>query len=281
MIYRSFFTVALVASFILPSLSACKPNNQAAAVSQSDSSLGANTQANIQTLNNQAALPDDGSLTSQIGQALQANLNRTGIHVQVLSVTATDSADIYQVNLANTAPVYTDKTGTYVMQGNLISLSGDKAVNLSEQAAAAQAKEQLSALKTEDMIVYSPRGGVKAAVYVFSDPTCQYCQMLHQEIDQINDLGIEVRYLAWPRSEQTIPLAEAIWCSKDRKKALTDAKLGRMPHPISCQNPVKEQVALGFSLGVTGTPAIFTQSGEQIGGYLPADELARLAIAKQ
>lgn len=289
MTYRTFFVAAVMAACLMPSLSACKPNT--AQGSQNPPTAQTPTQATSQANTNkdpttsdgkvQDALPDDGSLTSQIGKTLQANLNRTGIKAQVLSVHSTEMSDVYLVNLDNTQPIYTDKTGTYVMQGSLISLAGDKAVNLTDKAAANHAKALLGAVRAEDMIVYSPKGTPKAAVYVFTDPTCHYCQLLHKDINQINSLGIEVRYLAWPRGEQTIPLTEAIWCSSDRKQALTDAKLGRMPNPISCQNPVREQVALGFTLGVTGTPAIFTQSGEQIGGYVPADELAQLAIAKQ
>ena len=30
---------------------------------------------------------------------------------------------------------------------------------------------------------------------------CGYCRKLHREISQLNDFGIEVRYLAYPRAE--------------------------------------------------------------------------------
>lgn len=38
---------------------------------------------------------------------------------------------------------------------------------------------------------------------------------------------------------------------------------------------------LGLSLGVSGTPAVFTESGIQIGGYLPAKDMAAAAITNK
>ena len=35
-----------------------------------------------------------------------------------------------------------------------------------------------------------------------------FCRKFHSEIDEVNALGIEVRYLPWPRSEQTMPIME-------------------------------------------------------------------------
>ena len=59
---------------------------------------------------------------------------------------------------------------------------------------------------------------------------------------------------------------------------MDQAKMGANVQAPSCNNPVKEQIELGMSLGVRGTPAIFTESGQQIGGYLPAAQLAQTAI---
>ncbi|MCP6280747.1 thioredoxin fold domain-containing protein, partial [Klebsiella pneumoniae] len=76
--------------------------------------------------------------------------------------------------------------------------------------------------------------------YVFTDADCGYCRKFHSEIDEMNALGIEVRYLPWPRNEQTMPIMEKIWCSSDRKKALTDAKLGMPINAPTCSNPVRK-----------------------------------------
>jgi thiol:disulfide interchange protein DsbC len=69
---------------------------------------------------------------------------------------------------------------------------------------------------------------------------------------------------------------EAVWCAKDRQTAITQAKLGQVVKGDNCgATPVGKQFELGENLGVKGTPAIFTRSGEYIGGYLPAADLLK------
>lgn len=251
-----FFAPLLMACGVL--LTACNQGTQAATPAQAEPNANAGD-------------------AQQVAKNLQDNLRKVGIEERVINAQATEMPGVYRVNLQSLPPVYTDKSGTYVLQGSLISLAGDTAVNLSDKAAAELAKATLATINLDDAIVFSPRGDTKAALYVFTDPTCPYCQLLHKDTDKINDLGVEVRYLAWPRNEQAFAIAQAVWCSPDRKKAFTDAKQGKLPNPLLCPNPINDHMELGLQLGVTGTPAIFTESGEQIGGYLPPEELASLA----
>ena len=66
---------------------------------------------------------------------------------------------------------------------------------------------------------------------------------------------------------------EAVWCAKDRNKALTDAKNDRKVAKASCKNPVAMQYNLGQRAGLTGTPMILAEDGTQLGGYIPAADL--------
>jgi len=98
------------------------------------------------------------------------------------------------------------------------------------------------------------------------------------------DLGIEVRYAAFPRSGPGQPSAkimESIWCAEDRQEAMTEAKLGNKIETLTCDNPVNKQFALGQQVGVQGTPAIFMANGVLLPGYKPAAELAEQALANQ
>ena len=136
------------------------------------------------------------------------------------------------------------------------------------------AQEALKAVDKKEMIIYPAKGETKSVIYAFTDADCGYCRKLHEEMDDINARGIEVRYLAWPRSQESVPKMEAIWCSQDRNAAMNQAKMGADVQAPSCANPVQEHMALGARLGVRGTPAVFTETGEQVGGYLPAAQLA-------
>ena len=68
--------------------------------------------------------------------------------------------------------------------------------------------------------------------------------------------------------------AESVWCSADRKDALTRAKKGEKLQAGKCDTPVAAQYELGRQLGVSGTPGIFTDTGEYLAGYASAAYLA-------
>ena len=211
-------------------------------------------------------------------KALQANLKASGIEENILSAVPTDMKDIYWVTASGLPSFFTDKSGKHIIQGQIIAVGAEAPVDISGALVAKAAQEALKAVDKKDMIIYPAKGETKSVVYSFTDADCPYCIKLHEEMSDINARGIEVRYLAWPRNEGSIPKMEAIWCSEDRKAAMDQAKMGANVQAPSCNNPVKEQIELGMSLGVRGTPAIFTESGQQIGGYLPAAQLAQTAI---
>ena len=268
----------------LLTLSACGTSSSQSSKSQSSQNqagLGTNAESSTDTTQDTAPMSAD---ESAIVTRLQDNLNKSGLDAKVLSVTVTKMPNMYVAKIEGMAPIFTDSTGEFIIQGDVIQIGGASPVSLGGQINAELAKTELAALDTKDMIVYEAKGAPKTHVYVFSDPTCHYCQLLHKDIKEINDAGIEVRYLAWPRSEQVVPLVEAIWCSSDRKTSITAAKqnidqaamtLSQVP---TCTNPVRAQMDLGFKLGVSGTPAIFAANGVQVGGYLPSDRLAQVAI---
>ncbi|MFC0820677.1 DsbC family protein [Moraxella marmotae] len=226
-----------------------------------------------QTTSSQAASISDDTVV----KALQDNLKKSGADITVTAAIATAMPDIYWVSFDDAPAMFTNKAGTHLIQGQIVELGGERPVDIAADIQAKLAKDALSQVPSDEMIIYPAKGKTQAAIYVFSDPTCQYCQKLHHEIDSITKAGIEVRYLAWPRSPSDVPLAEAIWCSADRHAALTAAKNGKSVQAAPCDNPVLRHITLGRSLGVSGTPAIFSESGRQIGGYIPAKELAELA----
>ncbi|MEO1575695.1 MAG: DsbC family protein, partial [Pseudomonadota bacterium] len=125
-------------------------------------------------------------------------------------------------------------------------------------------------------IVFTP-DNVKHSLTVFTDIDCGYCRKLHSEIEDLEQLGVEVRYLFFPRAgpgSASWDKAESVWCADDRNAALTDAKAGRPVAPKECGDAsIQAQYDMGRAVGLTGTPAIVTSSGELIAGYLPAQRL--------
>lgn len=254
-------------------LCACQPKSTTQAVVSPEPAASA-------VLASSTAAPASAATVSHennadIQQKLAANLAKSGIDAKVNSVTPTAMPDLYWVKAEGLPAFFTDSTGQYIVQGDIVKVGGDAPEPISANLAAADTKVALAALDPKDMVIFRPKGQTRAVIYVFTDADCGYCRKLHSEIDRINALGIEVRYLPWPRSEQTMPIMEAIWCSADRNHAMTAAKQGLPVSAPPCENPVRRMQQLGLDLGVSGTPAIFDVNGHQLGGYLPPEQLAR------
>ena len=165
---------------------------------------------------------------------------------------------------------YAEEGGEYLLQGNIYKLSDKGISNVSNNVL----MDKLNAL-TSEMIVY-PAKNEKHVVTVFMDITCHYCHLLHQQIKEYNDLGITIRYLAFPRGgtdSKTANQMEAIFTAKDPAFALNEAENGNLPKELKTPNIVKKHYNLGIQFGVNGTPTIVTSKGEIIGGYLKPREL--------
>lgn len=170
--------------------------------------------------------------------------------------------------------IYFSDDGRYMLQGSLYDVKAKK--DLSQIGLSVLRREALSKVPVSERIVFAPVGIRKHSVSVFTDIECGYCQKLHSEIAEYNKLGIAIEYLAFPRAglaSQDALAMESVWCSADRRKALTDAKNGRPVPPKRCDNPVAAQYKIGQQIGLQGTPMIINSDGVALPGYLPPDKL--------
>ncbi len=171
--------------------------------------------------------------------------------------------------------LYMSPDGRYIIQGDLIDLK--TRTNLTEATRSIQRASLVKNIKDDTTIIFSPEPGkVKHTITVFTDIDCGYCRKLHREIDQYLAEGIRVRYLSFPRSgvdTKSYYKAVTVWCSNDKKKALTDAKAGVKQERKTCDNPVKDHMKLAEQFGVSGTPTIVLENGEVVPGYVPAARL--------
>lgn len=259
---KNFLSVALL-TVLGFGISACNNGNAEA---------NKNTAAQPTTSTSQASPAKDND---ELKKILNQNFSKSGIKATVNTVTETDIPNMYLVKAEGLPAVLSDSTGQYIFQGEVIKVGGSKPESITGNIMAAETKIALGKIDKKDMIIFPAKGATKAAIYAFTDADCSYCRKLHSEIDQINALGIEVRYLPWPRSEATLPIMEKIWCSKDRNTALTRAKKGEPIEAPQCDSPVKKIHQIGADLGINGTPAIFSEDGKQLGGYLPPQALAQ------
>ena len=191
---------------------------------------------------------------------------------QIDAIAESSLPGFYEVVIGSNV-LYASADGKYLMQGRVFDI--EKKIDITERREAALHKRALAKVGADKRIIF-PAKNPTHKVTVFTDIDCGYCRRLHQQIGEYNALGISVEYLFFPRAgigSASFDKAVTVWCSKDRNKALTDAKAGVAMDKVNCQNPVTETFQLGQSVGVSGTPTIVADNGTLIGGYVPPPAL--------
>jgi len=197
-------------------------------------------------------------------------------------IAETPLKDIYSIDLGDKF-AYVTKDGNYLLTGDLVDLTAG--VNLSQLELGKKRVEQIKAIPDSNFIVFPAKGETKHAVTIFTDIDCTWCRRLHQEIDDYNSRGIEVRYLLRPRSgpqSKSWQKADSVFCSKDQNKTLTAAKQGQEVKAVNLlknqkcadDTPTMDNVILSQAMGFNGTPVLLSEDGMYMGGYVPPEELS-------
>ena len=178
--------------------------------------------------------------------------------------------------VADATVIYMDPQGQYLFFGTLLDMKNKK--NLTELAqAGARAVTLRDIPESEKIVVKAP--AEKYRVTVFTDVSCGYCKLLHQNEAAYLQRGITIEYVAFPRGgaqSDAYKTMRQIWCAKDRAKAYGAAiEGGALGESSNCADPVARHYAIGDSMAIEGTPAIFTADGRQLGGFLPPDQLEK------
>lgn len=198
--------------------------------------------------------------------------------IQILALTRAPMPGMVEVELNTGEILYTDISGEYMFAGDLFRASPDGLVNLSADTRKARLTIKIAAIPESEMIIFEPET-VRATLTVFTDVDCTYCRALHRDVEQLMDLGVRIRYLAYPRGGEaagSFTKMIAVWCSRDRQKSLTQAKNGQNLPEFECDNPVLRHYALGNEIGISGTPAIVLEDGSLIPGYMDVERMAAM-----
>jgi thiol:disulfide interchange protein DsbC len=211
----------------------------------------------------------------QADTALKSKLEMLLPGMAIESMAPLEGTELYEA-VVDGQIVYFSKDARYIFQGDVIELASRQ--NITEIKRAGIKKQTLATLNEADMIVFEPKK-TEYTLTVFTDIDCGYCRKLHQQMSEYNDLGIKIRYMAFPRSgpdTESFNKAINVWCAEDRQQAMTDSKLGGSVKIETCDSPVAAQYEAGLRLGVTGTPALFLESGELLPGYIPPKRLKEI-----
>lgn len=199
--------------------------------------------------------------------------------LNVTQVRATDLDGIYEVRTSQET-LYMTRDGGHAFVGTMLRFDDEQGiVNVTEQGRSAERRKALSRIDSDDMIIFPPESKAKAVLHVFTDVNCGYCRKLHSNMAAMNEMGIQVNYLSFPRGgpgSEGYRKAVSAWCAENSREAITRAKQGKSIPERECDDPVREHYQLGRSLGVSGTPAMVLENGRMVPGFRPPEALAKL-----
>jgi thiol:disulfide interchange protein DsbC len=226
-----------------------------------------------------AGLVDQGSVDqvsekqADITRLLKLRLGTDNISPPV----ETPVKGVYETKFGNKFGYLIDN-GRYVFIGEMFDL--ERAQNLTEISRRGVIKDELAKVADSNMAIFPASETEKAQLTVFTDTSCPYCKKLHEEVGFLQQAGITVRYLPYPRGGERGPgysTLKQVWCAEDKKAAMDigkDITEGELPAgDCEAGDFVDRGYEIGNALGVTGTPALYLESGEAITGYVPYAQL--------
>ena len=214
-----------------------------------------------------------GLAHGQTEQQLKADLQKKlGANAKVRSVTPAPVGGLYEVLVGNDV-FYTDSTGKYLIQGEIIELATGK--NITEQRQA-----DLNRIKWTDLAqanaMKTVRGNGSRQLAVFSDPNCGYCKRLEKSLQQLDNVTIYT-YLIPILGPDSLQKSKQIWCAADPYKAYMDWMInGTAPNGKSdCATPLDKNMAYAKSYGITGTPTLFFTDGSRFPGAVQITDIEK------
>ncbi|MFT4808796.1 MAG: thiol:disulfide interchange protein DsbC [Paraglaciecola sp.] len=197
---------------------------------------------------------------------------QAGLGMQISSIGDAPVTGLLQI-MTEKGLFYTSQDGKYLLQARIYDIE-EGMRNVTEDTLE---KLRLGGLvEFEDAVIEYKADKEKYVVNIFTDITCGYCRKLHNEMAEYNDLGITVRYLAFPRgglNSSTYTDMVSVWCADNKQEAMDNAKAGGTVASKNCETKVAEQYAFGQKIGVNGTPNIIMPDGSVIPGYQPPKQL--------
>ncbi len=106
---------------------------------------------------------------------------------------------------------YITADGKYFLDGSVYDMA--TRANLTEVLRSRARIALISAVPESEMVIFSPKNPLYT-ITVFTDVDCQYCRKLHSDMQELNRLGVRVRYMFYPAYADPTPRAGARpkWC---------------------------------------------------------------------
>ena len=193
-------------------------------------------------------------------------------------VTKTGVAGLYEVRMGQEI-VYTDETGTFLVQGEIIDTR--TRVNVTDARLAKINAIDVSSLPLKDAIVWKQGTGARKLV-VFADPNCGYCKKFERDLQAIKDITVYTFVIPILGGDSPTKSRD-IWCAKDAsavwRKWMIEGTLPARNMGQCDASAIERNLALSRKYNVNSTPSIVFEDGTRLRGAPPMDRFEQQLLA--
>ena len=176
--------------------------------------------------------------------------------------------DNFHEILINNQIYYATNDGKYLIVGSVIDL--DTKESITENTKMRQRLSIIESIEEKNLVIYKPTK-TDYVLTIFTDTSCPYCQKLHDELPDLLENNIEVRYVIFSRNGSDVDTYQQLlsaWCANDRLDAIEELFQGELlDESDGCDNPLNKNFEYASMLSVEGTPTIFLEDGRIIPCY--------------
>lgn len=157
-----------------------------------------------------------GLATADLRDRVEKALATTNPNLSVEGIKDSPIEGVKEIKLSNGEFLYAEPGSDHIFSGRLLTFTGDSWQDHTEQRERQDRAQMLQELDKSTAITFDANGQEKHEIYVFTDTTCPYCKKFQAHMDEMNDRGITVHYLALPRAGVDSAVANnmaRIWCA--------------------------------------------------------------------
>lgn len=220
----------------------------------------------------------EAALDTRLQLTIQTKLKQANADLPIGEISKTPIPNLYKMLMPDHTSLYVSADGNFVITGEMYSVNPGGFTSLDKPSKAQTISKLMAGIHKTDQIVYPAIGTTRHLIYIFTDADCPYCAKLHKEVPKLQQQGIEVRYLGYPRAGIQTPSHSKLisaWCSETPQKALDLLHSGQTFELVNCgYDPIIQHWAVGEQIGLNGkTPAIVSANGDIWFGYQSAEQI--------
>jgi len=226
------------------------------------------------------SLLSPSALFAQGEEALiRKNLKERMPHIQPIDeIKRTPMAGLFELRVDGTEIYYTDASGSYLIQGQLIDTKSQR--NLTDERVQKITAIDFKTLPVKDAITIV-RGNGERKLAVFEDPNCGYCKRFERELAKADNITVYL-FLYPILGKDSVEKSKSIWCAKDPGKSWQDWMVrDQSPASSTCDTAaLKRNTEFGQKMKITGTPTLIFTDGTRVPGSIELAQIEKM-LGKQ